>query len=59
MKRWTSLPLDQQITLVEHEINHAIRAPYVPVIYPGTKGDERLPKLKALRRKLLDRRDSG
>ena len=59
MKRWTSLPLDQQLTLVEREINHAIRSPYVPTIYPGTTGDGRTAKLKALRRKLLDRRDSA
>ena len=55
---WTSLPLDEQIALVEREINAAHRSPYVPTIYPGAEGDERLGKLKALRRKLLDRRDS-
>ena len=59
MKRWTTLPLDEQLTLVEREINNAIRDAYVPRIYPDTTGDERMGKLKALRRRLLDKRPAA
>ena len=56
MARWQSLPLDAQIKLVELEINAAIRGAYVPQIYVTTKPDDRMAKLKVLRRRLLDRR---
>ena len=57
--RWTSLPVNEQLKLVEHEINNAIRDPYVPTVYPKIVGDERMVALKELRRKLLDRRPAA